>query len=276
MSGRASTALAALLLVQAAAAQDTTEFFRRNCVSCHTVGGGRLTGPDLKNVTERQDRAWLVRFMVNPRAMINSGDPYARQLYEESRNTVMPTISGLTEERARDLLDLIEEESALEESQFKGLQISDRPFTPEDRRLGLALFTGRQALANGGPACYGCHTIPGLDGLGGGRFGPDLTRAYERLGGRKNMGAWLYAPATPTMATSFQERPLEDYEILALLSVFEQAAVQGEPDETADRLSLLLIGFGGAVLALVAFDWIWRRRALRVRAPLVEGESIPR
>src|SRR5690606_36048558 len=33
-----------LLLPAIAAAQDAADFFRQNCVSCHTIGGGRLTG----------------------------------------------------------------------------------------------------------------------------------------------------------------------------------------------------------------------------------------
>jgi mono/diheme cytochrome c family protein len=36
--------------------QEAADFFRQNCISCHTVGGGRLTGPDLKNVTQRKER----------------------------------------------------------------------------------------------------------------------------------------------------------------------------------------------------------------------------
>ena len=57
--------------------QDTTDYYRQNCMNCHTIGGGPLTGPDLKSVTERQDREWLVGFMQNPQAVIASGDPYA-------------------------------------------------------------------------------------------------------------------------------------------------------------------------------------------------------
>ena len=71
---------------------------------------------------------------------------------------MMPRVAGMTESRASALLDLIEAESALEESQFKGLQISDRPFTPADVALGKELFTGHRALANGGSMCLGCHT----------------------------------------------------------------------------------------------------------------------
>jgi hypothetical protein len=186
---------------------------------------------------------------------------------------VMPTIGGLTEERAENLLDLIAEESALEESQFKGLQVSDRPFTERDVEHGRDLFTGATPFANGGTPCFSCHAIPGLSGLGGGKLGPELTGAYERLGGRRNMGAWLYAPATATMAPLFREQPLEDEEILFLLAAFENAALAPEEDQGANLLSFLLLGLVGTVLALALCDWLWKKRSLQVRAPMVERRS---
>ena len=46
--------LAALLsLARNGLAQETAEYFRTRCTSCHTIGGGRLTGPDLKNVMQQ-------------------------------------------------------------------------------------------------------------------------------------------------------------------------------------------------------------------------------
>src|SRR3990172_3033186 len=72
--------VAMLSLPAAAGAQDDASFFRRNCHSCHTIGGGRLTGPDLKDVSQRKSREWFERFVVNPKFVIDSGDPYAQRL----------------------------------------------------------------------------------------------------------------------------------------------------------------------------------------------------
>ena len=112
-----------------------------------------LTGPDLKDVTKRQDRAWLKKFMANPKAVIDSGDAYAAKIYEESRKVLMPTLPGLTKERLENLLDLIEAESKLEESHFKGLKISKKPFTDADRTHGREIFLGRVQLKEGGTSC---------------------------------------------------------------------------------------------------------------------------
>lgn len=257
-----------------ASAQDDAAYFRRNCFSCHTIGGGRLTGPDLKDVSQRKDREWLERFIVNPKTVIDSGDPYALQLAQESRGVIMPTVSGMTRERARALLDLIEAESALEKSQFVGLQISDRPFTREEVSEGWALFRGEKKLAAAGSSCISCHTLKGARGLGGGRLGPDLTRVYERLQGRKGLAAWMMSPATPTMQALFRDKPLANEEILPLVALFEDAAKQGGEDSGAAQLNFFLMGLGGAMLMLLAFDAIWKGRFRGVRRAMVRGEDL--
>src|SRR5215470_6347734 len=124
-------ALVMLSMGTAMAQQDPSIFFKQNCTSCHTVGGGRLVGPDLKDVATRKDRQWLVQFLQSPKAMIDSGDPYAAKLQQEARGVVMPNISGMNPQQAQALLDMIATESKLPSSQFAGLQISDRPLTPQ-------------------------------------------------------------------------------------------------------------------------------------------------
>jgi len=255
-------------------AQETVDFFRDNCASCHTIGGGRLTGPDLKNVTQRKDRAWLIQFLQSPQAMIDRGDAYALKLKQESRDTVMPTINGMSPARAELLLSMIEAESKLPKSRFAGLQISDRPFTQQDVELGKELFMGRRKLANGGPACVTCHTLKGADGFGGGRLGPELSKAYERLQGRKAMGAWLYAPATPTMNPTFRNAALKaDQEILPLLALFESTARAGGEDDLTGIAGFFAAGFVVAVLCLGLFAVIWCARFRAVRDPLVESSA---
>ncbi|MDA7978416.1 MAG: cytochrome c, partial [Pirellulales bacterium] len=148
-------------------AQDTPDYFRQNCLNCHTIGGGPLAGPDLKNVTQRQDREWLIGFMMDPGSYLDRGDPYAKKILEQSRNVRMPALPGLDRERAENLLDLIEAESALPESQFKGLRLSTAPFTEADRQYGRELFLGLASLENGGGACIACHAVRGQPAIGG-------------------------------------------------------------------------------------------------------------
>ena len=262
------------LAVGAAVGQDTADYFRQNCINCHTIGGGRLTGPDLKDVSQRKDRDWLIDFIVNPKAVIDSGDPYARKILEESRNVPMPALPGMTRQRAEYLLDLIAAESKLEESQFKGLQISNAPFTAADRARGREIFQGTISLEAGGTACISCHSMHDTSALGGGRLGPDLTKIYERLEGRKALSAWLVAPGTETMQPIFKNHPMTADEIHALAAYFEASAGKSEADPSAAQVAFLLLGILIAAALVFAFDAIWKRRFNSVRQVLVDSSPV--
>jgi len=269
-------ALIGLLLVigvQPVQAQDRVADFKANCVSCHTIGGGRLVGPDLKDVTERKDRAWLARFISDPLGVIDSGDAYAIQLRDEARGALMTKVPGMTIERANILLDLIEAESLLEKSQFVGLQLSDRPFTELDVAQGRAMFLGLQPLANGGAPCVACHSVNDLGLLGGGKLGPDLNEVYERLNGRKALATWISAPATPTMQSVFSKHPLESEEILPLVAFLADKAEAPPESGQAATLIFVLLGLAGTAAVLIVFDVIWRKRLQGVRRPLVPRHS---
>lgn len=265
---------AALILLIAApsTAQDTAAFFKQNCVSCHTIGGGRLVGPDLKDVAQRKDREWLTKFIADPKAMLDSGDPYAAKLLQEARGAVMTKVPGVDATIAGQLLDMIDAESKLAKSQFAGTQISDRPFNAQDIASGRQIFMGTARLKAGGAPCVSCHSVANLSGLGGGRLGPDLTRVFERLGGRKGLGTWLSAPPTVTMAPVFKNHPLDPEEILPLVAFFQDAAQKGGVADTSTWMfNFLLLGLGGTVLALILFDLLWNKRFRAVRRPLILG-----
>ncbi len=272
-----SACVVALLVIvnpKVGRAQDSPDFFRQNCMNCHTIGGGRLTGPDLKNVTDRKDREWLIGFMMNPKSYMDSGDAYALKILEESRNVPMPMLPGMTRERCENLLNLIEAESKLEKSQFEGLQISNKPFTEADRLQGRDLFLGKRRLEAGGAACISCHGTHDIAALGGGRLGPDLTNVYERLKGRKALSAWLVAPGTETMQPIFKGHPISADEIHALVAYFEASAGDSPAQPTSSRIAMLLIGLLGAAAAVFGFDALWKRRFQGVRQPLVDGSSL--
>jgi len=254
------------------AGQEVAQFFRRNCASCHTIGGGRLTGPDLKDVEKRQKREWLLRFILDPQAMVHSGDPYAKKLVEEARSVIMPRVQGLTPELAEALLDLIAAESKLEKSHFAGLTITDEPFRPEQIERGRDYFVGKRPLAAGAPPCVSCHTVSGLGLFGGGRLGPDLSRVYEKLQGRRGLASWLMAPATPTMKLVFDSQPLQtESEVVELVAFLEDVAKRGGQNSVpSGSLALFLVGLVGAVAALVGADSAWRWRLRSVRRVLVD------
>lgn len=251
-------------------AQKAATFFRQNCTSCHTIGGGKLTGPDLKNVSQRRSRQWLANYIPNPRAVIDSGDPYAQKLVSQARGIIMPTLPGLTADRVQSILDLIQTESRLEHSHFEGIQIANTVFTSRDILKGERIFRGLAPLGNGGPACISCHNVSGVGLLRGGRLGPDLTLAFERLGGRQALASWLLAPPTPTMQPTFRTRLLDQKEILPLVAFLEDATKnRRQEDRTVPTMYFFLFGLGGMILGLVIFESAWRNRFQAVRRRIV-------
>jgi mono/diheme cytochrome c family protein len=266
---RVTSLALSLILCSSLWAQVPADYYKQNCASCHTIGGGRLTGPDLKNVSERQARDWLVTWMLDPEGILKSGDPYAAKLQKEARGAVMTRSPGITRPLAIALLDLIDEESKLEKSQFAGTQISDRPLLPEDIDEGRALFLGATKLKNGGPSCIGCHTVNSMSGLGGGRLGLNLTRAYARLEGRKGLSAWLVSPPSLMMNPIFKEYPIDEEEVLPLVAFLKDETEKDEPENSTAMINFLLYGIGGAAVLLVLFDLIWNRRFRAVRQPMV-------
>jgi len=85
----------------APAPQEGGKLYQQYCVSCHTIGGGRLVGPDLKGVTERRSHEWLVRFITDPERM-RQDDPIAIANLKEF-GIPMPRL-GLTEQQVTALL----------------------------------------------------------------------------------------------------------------------------------------------------------------------------
>ncbi len=63
-------------------------FESKGCNGCHSIGGGRRAGPDLKGVTERRSREWLQKWIKDPDAMLAS-DSTAKQLLAEAKGIKM-------------------------------------------------------------------------------------------------------------------------------------------------------------------------------------------
>jgi protein SCO1/2 len=81
--------------------------FLAKCSACHTIGGGDLVGPDLKDVTTRRDPAWVARYLAIPDQMRAEKDPIATELHAKYKDLLMPNLGLITEERMR-LMDYLE------------------------------------------------------------------------------------------------------------------------------------------------------------------------
>ncbi len=83
-------------------------FQSKGCIGCHTVGGGRLTGPDLQGVTERRSLDWFVAMVIDPDSMLRE-DPAARELFAEYMTPMMNI--GVSADEAASLYEYLRRES---------------------------------------------------------------------------------------------------------------------------------------------------------------------
>lgn len=72
------------------------EIFNQNCIACHSVDQDGI-GPALGGVTDDVSDDWLRSFIVDPKKMIESGDPRARSLFAKYKS-VMPSFAYYKEE----------------------------------------------------------------------------------------------------------------------------------------------------------------------------------
>ena len=82
-------------------------FQSKGCVACHTIGKGRLTGPDLQGVTDRREYGWMTAMMMNPDSMVKA-DPVAKQLLAEYMTPMLSL--AVTAEEARAIYEHLRRE----------------------------------------------------------------------------------------------------------------------------------------------------------------------
>jgi mono/diheme cytochrome c family protein len=93
---------------EALAEQGEKLFQSKGCIGCHTIGGGRLSGPDLQGATDRREYGWFVAMVTNPDSMLKN-DATARQLLQEYMTPMMNM--GVSQTDARAIYEHIREES---------------------------------------------------------------------------------------------------------------------------------------------------------------------
>jgi mono/diheme cytochrome c family protein len=93
------TAAPAAAAAPAAGAGDPVkgkELFNANCASCHKLDS-KSTGPALRGVADKHDRAWIYKWVHNSSEMIKSGDAAAVKLFAENNNVTMTAFPQLSE-----------------------------------------------------------------------------------------------------------------------------------------------------------------------------------
>jgi mono/diheme cytochrome c family protein len=267
--------LAALLLILSAqvawtappaqSVADGQALFQSLCTACHTIGGGTLVGPDLKDVTKRADPQWLASFIAAPNNLIAAGDPTATALVKQYNNVQMPNL-GLTQAQVASLIAYLEAPGGVV------TQTTAATLPAGDPAKGEALFLGSIHLQNGGPPCMSCHSIDDAGLLGGGTVGPNLTGAYGKYGAAGLASALANIPF-PAMKPIFTDDPLTAQEQADLYAYIQSVAGQPQTNRLVPFLALSLAGWIGLMIVI---GIVWRNRLRAVREKLVGRGPRPR
>lgn len=88
------------------------KLFKANCTVCHAVND-KVIGPALRDVHKRRNLAWIQAFVKNSQKVIQSGDEYAVNLYNEYNKTEM-TAFDFSDAEIASIVGYLKAESAKE------------------------------------------------------------------------------------------------------------------------------------------------------------------
>jgi len=244
-------------------AQNGQELFETNCSACHTVGGGRLVGPDLQGVTSLRSPEWLMKWTKSSQTLIASGDADAKAIFAEFGELIMPDQSHLPDADITAIYAYIASKGG-EAAEGGGVPVANASddATPEQIQRGRMLFEGSHRFANGGASCMSCHNVNYANVHPRGLLAKDLTEVYKRMGGDAGLKGILGAPPFPAMAQTYTDHPLTEQEIADLIAFLRTVSDQSAKQQAASFNPLLMGGGIGVccVFLLILVIWFKRKR----------------
>lgn len=211
------------LSAQEADVANGEKLYKSTCAACHKLDK-KLIGPPLKGITEKRDQDWLIAWIKDSPALINSGDKLAIQVFEENNKLPMTANPHLSDQ---DIIDI------LAYTDGKPVQ-ADEPVAQE---VDPGVARGKDVFkAN----CAACHKMEGK------LIGPELFK----IGDKRDadwLKAWIkdnnalvasgdklakeVADSNPAVMTPFPQ--LSDQDLDDLLKYFEVGDVKKVADVSA-------------------------------------------
>jgi mono/diheme cytochrome c family protein len=266
------TAVIIVFLAPSLRAQDGEQLFQQ-CKACHSIGQGKLLGPDLLDVSKKRDAAWVKNFIKSSQSMIKGGDSDAIALFEEFNKLMMidyplpeadidaiikyidsfstPDAEEDVEASAADSLAALEKEEYLAHID-----------TDDNEARGKALFEGFREFRNGGASCISCHHVNADEGVQGGLLAKDLTHSFSQIGGLAGIKGMIDFPAYPAMKDAYTKAPITEDESVQL-QVFLMRADKRNPMEASSVTGFMKQGIIGVVVLLLVITLVWFRRKRR-------------
>jgi len=244
------------------------KIFMSVCRACHTIGQGKLVGPELVNIQDRAKEDWLIKWIKSSQSLVKSGDKAAVKIFNEYK-IPMPD-NSLSDAQIKDVLNYIKSKSpqtknttvtksaSFDIQNSKGFNFNEAG--KDEFNTGWDYFTGRKRFASGGPACISCHNVVKDDLINGGLLAVDLTSAFSRLK-VSGVNSIISSPPFPIMKTAFKDKPLtkdERYYLLAFLKHSDFVAKSLQPEN--HNVRFLSTGIVGVIFLFGIFGLVWFNR----------------
>jgi mono/diheme cytochrome c family protein len=257
------------------------EIFKSVCASCHTIGKGKLVGPDLSKVYERRDQDWLVKFIRSSQTVIKSGDQQAVAVFNEFNKIQMPD-NNYSDDQIISIIDFIKKsdgggsagqaadtsgKAANEQAGGAAKDTTAAPIDYKSAELGRSLFNGFAPFLNGATPCLNCHNIKDQSFMGGGKLAIDLTKAYTKLGPQGIRGI-LISPPFPAMKAAIPDS-LTNEEITSIISLL-RVVDDRNPDfkrQTSGGVFFLTLAFVCAIFLMVHIYLFYDNRKIPDNPP---------
>lgn len=220
---------------------EAAAIYMMKCMGCHTIGGGMLSGPDLKIV---------------------SG--YPRQTVWDGVKRMEKNVGPLDDAEVDTLTDFLLSPDAatrLEVHRDQARMLETASMAPPNAEIGRALFLGSKTFENGAASCAACHQAGGR----GGNLAVSLEDAYTRLG-EQPLLATTESPGFPVMRAMYTPRPVTRQEAMHIVKFLEE--VSKEP-ASPTRIPMHLAGIGGSIVVMVLLGKSTSKRAAGTRARMV-------
>jgi len=244
-----------LPLLPVLAQKNGEAIFKETCTACHTIGRGKLVGPDLANVENRHSEEWIIKFVKSSQTVIKSGDKYADSLFKAFNQMPMPDHPNLTDGQIKGILAYIKENSSA-----SGTSTASVNTLPGNSTRGKELFVGKIRFTNHGAACNSCHNVDMKGFISGGALGKDLTHAVTRLSAT-GVGAIVSGLPFPQMKETYASRPVTPQEIADITAFLSTADKQAPARVTSNIGSYLLFGgAAGIIILTILYSIFWIKR----------------
>jgi cytochrome c2 len=265
-------AIALIFLVSSVRAQDGEQLFQQ-CKACHSIGQGKLLGPDLLDMSKRHDANWLKNFIKSSQTMVKIGDAEAVAIFEEYNKLVMIDYN-LPDADINAIIKYVDsfstdseggDETASASDSLAAVQAAEYLAsidTEENRVKGKALFEGERNFKNGGASCVSCHHVNTTESFQGGLLAADLTKSFTRNGGLPGIKGILEFPPYPAMKDAYQHAAITEEESIKL-QVFLMHADEEDVVAESSLLDLMKQGIIGVVILLVVISLVWFKRKKR-------------